>query len=201
MSQNFLSQVQQEHREAFIRQRRSLFIVSLVLLFAETSELTLSKLNIFGNELLIRHPIVVNVFLWVAWGYWLARFLQYLGHVRGLTEILDTYRDRLDGWVRELVRRRATPKCLSPNNYYFKDISTRSLWQWHVLHGESVPVEGPPRTHREEDRVTILNFGDLLVPRIRAWLYVVLGTRSVTEYVLPLLVAVVPVGYLIYLLC
>ncbi len=196
MSHNFRAQVQQEHREAFIRQRRNLFIVSLVLLFAETSELTLSKLNIFGNELLIRHPIVVNIFLWAAWFYWLVRFLQYLGHVRGLAEIMDTYGNILDGWVRELVRRRATPNCQTPDRYYFKAISIRSLWQWRILHGENIPVEGPPRTHREEDRVTTLNFGDLLVPRVRAWSYVILGTRSVTEYVLPLLVAISPVGYL-----
>ena len=198
MSSNFLAQVQQEHREAFTRQRRNLFAISFVLLFAETSELTLSKLNVFGNELKIHDPVVVNYALWIAWAYWLLRYLQYLGHVKGLSEIWDTYSNHRDGWVRELVRQRATPECESPENYYFKEISARSFWRWRILHGEGRQIEGPPRTHIQEDRTTILKFGDLLMPRLRAWTFVIFGTRSATEYVLPFLVALVPGVYWIY---
>lgn len=198
MSRNFLAQIQQEHRDAYIRQRRNLFIISLVLLFVETSNLTLPKLNVFGNELLIKDPIAVNYALWWAWFYWLVRYLQYLGHVRGLSELWDVYSGRLDSWVRELVRRRAILKCQSPESYYFKDITSKSFGLWCVLHGENIPVEGPPRSHREEDRTTILNFGDLLLPRIRAWIFVIFGTRSATEYVLPIIVALAPGVYWAY---
>jgi hypothetical protein len=170
----------------------------LVLLFAETSKLTLSKLNVFGNELIIHDPIVVNYSLWAAWSYWLLRYLQYLLHVKGLAETWGTYSVRLDGWVRELVRQRAMPECQSPENYYFKEISARSLWYWRILHGENIPVEGPPRTHRQQDRTTTLKFGDLLLPRIRAWTFVIFGTRSATEYVVPFLVALCPVAYRVY---
>jgi len=198
MSGDFLAQVQQEYRDAFTRQRRNLFVISLVLLFAETSRLTLSKLNVFGNELLIQDPIVVNYALRAAWAYWLLRYLQYLGHVSGLHEIRETYGNRLDGWVREIVRRRAIRECQTPENYYFKEISSRTFWWWRVQHGENILVEGSPQTRRQDDRSTTLKFGDLLLPRIRAWAHVILGTRLATEYVLPFLVALAPGAYWVY---
>lgn len=64
-------------RNGFIRQRRNLIVISLVLLFAETSELSINKLNVFGNELLIRSPFIVTVALWITYFYWLWRYYVY----------------------------------------------------------------------------------------------------------------------------
>ena len=64
-------------RDAFIRQRRNLLIISLVLLFAETAELKLQKLNVFGTELTIGNPVIVNFALWAAFVYWLWRYYVY----------------------------------------------------------------------------------------------------------------------------
>ncbi len=64
-------------RTGFIRQRRSLILISLVLLFAETSELTINKLNVFGNELTIHNPVTVTLALGLAYLYWLYRYYVY----------------------------------------------------------------------------------------------------------------------------
>jgi len=66
-----------EQDSDFIRQRRNLMIVSLVLLFSEVSELKISKLSVFGNNFLLGQPRPVSGALWVAGLYWLLRFYQY----------------------------------------------------------------------------------------------------------------------------
>lgn len=195
---NPLAQAHQEYREGFVRQRRNLIIISLSLLFAETSKLTLTRLSVFGNELVIANPVVVNYALWTAWTYWLLRYYQYLRHVGGISQIRDAYRERLDNTVRSLVRQKALKSCRSPDGFYLQDISTRSLSQWRIEHGERIPLEGPPRTSREERRTTILTFGGLLLPRIYTWAFVIFSTRLATEYVLPFVIALLPFGNMIY---
>jgi hypothetical protein len=69
--------VADQQNEGFVRQRRNLMIVSLVLLFSEATELKVEKINVFGTELFVNHPYAVNVVLWVVALYWLVRYYQY----------------------------------------------------------------------------------------------------------------------------
>lgn len=85
-------------RNGFIRQRRNLIVISLVLLFAETSELSINKLNVFGNELLIRNPVIVTAALWIAYIYWLWRYYVYF-HDLGDKGFGNKLRTRLSGLV------------------------------------------------------------------------------------------------------
>jgi len=62
----------------FLRQRRNLIGISLIIFFVTFSGIHLSKLNFLGNELEIGRPYFINVGLWLAYFYWLARYIQYL---------------------------------------------------------------------------------------------------------------------------
>lgn len=196
MSENILAQRTREVWEGFVRQRRNLLIISLVLLFAETSELSLSKLNIFGNELLIRNPMTVNYALWAAWFYWLVRYYQYFLHAQGRLEIREAYSNRLEGSVRELVRKRALPQCQAKENYFFREIEKKSLREWTINHGERIRTVDEGRTeYKDINRTDTLTFNNLLLSRVRSWFYVVFQTRYATEYILPFLIAFAPLLY------
>lgn len=64
-------------RSDFIRQRRNLIIVSLVLIFVELSGIEVKKINLFGNELDIINPEWVNWALWIGLIYWGYRYYTY----------------------------------------------------------------------------------------------------------------------------
>ena len=91
-------------RDGFIRQRRNLLIISLVLLFAETAELKLQKLNVFGTELAIGNPVIVNFALWTVFVYW---FWRYYVYFHDLDDIgyRDKQRTRLDYLVQRWTMR------------------------------------------------------------------------------------------------
>ena len=51
---------EEQKDSGFIRQRRNLMVISLVLLFSEVAQLTMKKLNVLGTELEIDRPQVVT---------------------------------------------------------------------------------------------------------------------------------------------
>lgn len=62
--------------DGFIRQRRNLIVVSIILIFADALQFKFSELNLLGNKVVIDHAVSVSPFLWVAWAYLLLRFWQ-----------------------------------------------------------------------------------------------------------------------------
>jgi hypothetical protein len=64
-------------REMFIRQRRNLMGISIILLFVTLSGLKVNKVNILGNELIITNPFIVTLALWIAFIYWYWRYTTY----------------------------------------------------------------------------------------------------------------------------
>lgn len=72
----------EHNRTMFVRQRRNLMGVSIVLLFVTYSGLKLTTLNILGNNMAITRPHIVNVALWVAFLYWFWRYWVYRVEIR-----------------------------------------------------------------------------------------------------------------------
>lgn len=85
-------------REGFVRQRRNLIISSLVLIFAQASGLTITKLNIFGNELGLAHPYSVITALWIATWYWAIRYYQYFTELKPIG-IKSAYLDKFQSYI------------------------------------------------------------------------------------------------------
>ncbi len=64
-------------RSGFVRQRRNLILVSLVLLFAQIHQITFSTISVFGTILDLARPFDPQPYLWVAFGYLLYRYHVY----------------------------------------------------------------------------------------------------------------------------
>lgn len=95
-----------EIRSGFLRQRRNLSVVSLVLLFSQVVGLKFEQVNVFGNTAIISDPVGVYMFLWIFWGYWILRYGQYLhdlGSLGILNEALEYLHRRLAPYVEKTL--------------------------------------------------------------------------------------------------
>lgn len=64
-------------RAGFVRQRRNLILISLVLLFAQIHQITFTTISVFGTTLDLVRPLDPRPYLWVAFGYLLYRYHVY----------------------------------------------------------------------------------------------------------------------------
>lgn len=187
-----------EIQDGFIRQRRNLIAVSLVLWFVETSSLTLSKLNILGNEFPISNPAAVNHALWIAWVYWFVRYYQYFRHAHGIQQTMEAFHGHMYHPMKDLALARGRHVYPEPEFFVSIDrIASRSLGKWVAR----LVVDPRTSTSGTDKRILHdepLSFRDLFMPRIRAAWYLVVRTRFVTEYILPFLVALIPLSFKIY---
>src|SRR3989344_6953987 len=196
-------------REGFIRQRRNLMIISLVLLFAESAELTISKLNIFGNELLIVHPATITTALMIAYLYWLWRYSQFL-HDLGELHLVSSYRLRRHELIKRIGYKQLCSDIAIMGPLYSQNIE---IAKDPTLGSAQVIVPAP---NRFGIRFTIYgrvppNMGwtevlktdnypvdapiAVFITYLRAWAYVVFRTHLFSEYVFPYFVAALPLIY------
>jgi hypothetical protein len=195
----------------FVRQRRNLMFISLVLLFSEVADLRIPKLSVFGNELDFSEPYAVNAALWVAACYWLLRFYQY--SPRSLSP--------LKSFVYQRVFATAIPAALSTVLREKPELRERFV---------DLPAAEPIFTAREEQiwgftsqgldielavdksatsgnatctvdtgkHRTIVKGWDLRRLQWRAWIYLIFRTPLFTEYLLPYLLFALPVIFAAY---
>ena len=78
--------------------------ISLILGFYLQAGLSMEKLNVFGNEVKLADPVVAERALWIAWAYFLVRYLQHM-HDLDNRGFLLTYVDRMTE-LRGRTRRR-----------------------------------------------------------------------------------------------
>lgn len=64
--------------ENFSKKRKNLMLVSLALLFVETSGISFNKINILGNEATIKNEYIIIYSIWVAYIYVFIRYCQDL---------------------------------------------------------------------------------------------------------------------------
>ncbi len=194
---------------SFIRQRRNLMIVSLVLLFAESAELTIEKLNIFGNELRLAHPETATYALWIGWIYWLWRYYVYF-HDLGEKGFLREYHKRMLELVRQvaLFQLKRDPQFIKDHADKGRTTiaipkSAMSFYERSSLR-YVVKIGGEAYSPKDDnvspgefrmDRYIVDNRPLLILANIRAWLYVLLRTHLLSEYLLPYLVAASPLFY------
>ncbi|MGH8399626.1 MAG: hypothetical protein ACRESU_00865 [Gammaproteobacteria bacterium] len=83
-----------EKHTAFNRQRRFLMAISIVMIFITSADIKLKTIDIFGTTFDVLNPDVVTLTLWIAFGYWFGRYLQFLTYLQD-RHIYGTFRDRI----------------------------------------------------------------------------------------------------------
>jgi len=200
-----------EQDSGFIRQRRNLMIVSLVLLFSEVAELEISKLNVFGNDLLIGEPRAISGALWVAGFYWLLRFYQYSRP--GFT---DAIRGTIHQRAQQIARPTALALVLKKHPEFLEripdvpadpEISIKT-YTYTAQRQEYLDMEVElEKAAAVGDRGAALGLGKYRVRiegvalrklRFRAWINLIVHTRHFTDFILPYVLFGLPLAYLAY---
>jgi hypothetical protein len=183
--------------DGFIRQRRNLIVVSLLLLFADALGFQFNEINVLGNRVELLEPVQVSPFLWVMWLYLLIRywiafresnaqlFVDFMrGYVgRSVTDrVLDDARRRLQD-VPNVVRNENGP-IAGVDDAPWRRLTARGRISYHTKEGQGTARKGMD-IH--------------LSPHAMLWFYtrgVLVATFSrsiVSEYYLPFVVAAAPV--------
>jgi len=197
-------------RRDFLRQRRSLIAISILLLFAEVSGIEIKEINILGNKVVVNNPQVVYVALWIALLYW---FIRYYQHFRDLGD--KGLKSSIYKKMAELVGKASFRRLLNDPNFHKKyeyEYEDNDERQWelrqHILvYKESlkqyqmrlvVIYASKGGSGTVEDEQVTVHFYELAIPGIRAIFYVLVHTHLFTEYVLPFILFLAPVTYKAY---
>lgn len=68
----------------FVKQRRNIVIISLILIFYHVAGLNFKELNILGNKVTIVHPEIVSICLGLFFIYFLWRYFTACNSIRGI---------------------------------------------------------------------------------------------------------------------
>lgn len=195
-------------RAGFIRQRRNLIIISLVLLFTQYAELTVRHLSVFGNIIEIGQPVALPAVLWVAWGYWLLRYYTYyhdlgdkgfrrvrMEQLKRLLErdapiLLTRHVEAHEGWDCSDGKIRYKPGTLDvvPKGDSWKIRITNAVIDCEHKHGNISSID-------ISERDLFITGKQLSRYQRRALARVVVSTRLPTEYALPFVIAALPPFY------
>jgi hypothetical protein len=188
-------------RQGFVAERRSLLIVSFILFFYQQAGLQIEKINAFGNEAKISDPWWIAFALWVLWGYFFVRFLQYLQSIpdKGFWTAYERQmeksitRSAFKGFKRSYV----PTEEFRNFEHGFKILKTDFLMNYPeyrsvkldltIAHKMGEEVAGQGASHKEDFTSWRLRWA-----KIKSMAHVIVSTHVATEYFLPILLALLP---------
>jgi hypothetical protein len=199
-----------EIRRSFVAERRSLLITAFALFFYQAAGLRITSINLFGNTVALSDPWWISFGLWTLWIYLLLRYLQYF------MVTLDTgFSDAYQEWMKRIIRRSAFgqfKKSFVPDEDHagFRHSFRIRETNFPLTYPQfwSVKLEiSVAYTKKEVGATATSTIYDhdvrswrLCWVKVKAVTSTVLLTHVATEYVLPFIVALFPVGAFLYLL-
>lgn len=192
-----------EIHDGFIRQRKNLIAVSLLLIFAETSGIEINKINLLGNEVSLKNPNIVYIILWMALFYWFARYYQYFRNLKD-KGFKTTFFESMDALVSKIAF-----KNLFNDPNFIKTIEQEGKKhrafsrKYHIYKRSLKHYEGAaeflighvPDSGISKREKVIVEFPQLIIPLIRSFSHVLIHTRLFTEYISPFLFFLTPIIY------
>ena len=194
--------------DRFLRQRRNLIAVSLILLLGQHYGLPpQTKIPSMGIE--FNTPIPVLCLFSIAWLYLIVRYYVYYRQI-GSDAFWKSYNEQLNKYMPDVV-----PRLLETNEQVQGQLKKfdRPFTLKHD-HIEWLPAASPERIYRvmgikviqqrgsRNPNITRIGNFDIVVPprtmrphKVRAFVYVFVNTVFVTEYMLPFVIAGLPPLY------
>lgn len=190
-------------QSGFVRQRRNLMVMSLVVLFVEIADLKIDKLSIFGNEASLGNTQAVNTALWVLLIYWFVRYAQYF-HDMDDTGFITSVMQRRAKLVEKFAFNKLNnapdfAKSLIASDgsklYAVPGSSTVSVNTWSRTMGRllyMLTTDPDIRTDTNGTHEFSVSGWQQQVLNFRATTYVFVRTKYFTEYILPFLLFSLP---------
>ncbi len=202
-----------EQFSGFVRQRRNLILVSLVLLFVQGHTVTFKEFNIFGTQLAMEKPLNPELYIWIAFFYLLWRFYVYF-HDEGEKSFKAKHRSRLVKLVEQLAVKKLSidPDASKVLKNYLNQIGATD---WRFIESSYSGGVSDTKWQMSLD-LTLMGYRDkndrtnipfpapigvtidgikYISATIRAWLYVLFRTHDFSEYIVPFIIAAIPLLY------
>jgi len=188
----------------FIRQRRNLILASLVLAFAQGTQLTIHKLSFFGAEGTISAPVSTVPFLFVLWIYFLWRYWQAFNALarkptkNRYREIKKTLLERIavkrglapyrDNQPRLIEGTSGKPHAWMPHDE--EELTDQGAKVLLVTNMAKQPITGVPSSQKHLE--VHLDHSEMRQIRARSILHLILTADEFSEYYLPFVIAAIP---------
>ncbi|WP_283743818.1 hypothetical protein [Sideroxydans sp. CL21] len=184
--------------QLFQRQRRNVILMASVVIFINTTGAKLAKVNILGNMLDIANPTAMPKIFGIVLGYFLWRYFQYTHEIEN-KGFKERFHRRAEHYLGPYLLKREFLRKDSKLAQHFsrsKDIKVNDVTMFHSAmppntaaasfeHKDDMKVDGVI----DENELHVSDV-ELILPFIRASIYIVVRTRLVTDYVFPPMFAV-----------
>ena len=197
-------------RRGFLAERRSLIITGFVLFLYQRAGLKFDEISIFGNKASLSDPWWIECAIWVLLGYFGLRYLQYFMSIPN-----KGFAPAYEHWMMRIIRRSAFKRFkrsfipdekhagLKPD-FQLKEKETTFPFTypklWSVKLAISVAyqlTDGGAAAASAEYKEDVESV-QLLWAKVKAISCVLILTPVGTEYFLPFLIALLPVGNLLW---
>lgn len=182
-----------EMSDGLLRQRRNLFISSVILWFMKFGGVTISKASFSGLDFSVTNDFAIYTACWIAFTYFLFRYYQYFAE-EGTAQLGKALAAELERYCNPTIQNFV--KSLRPDE---KDTNFRPGyshvkqrgWQYH---GQTVHLDERGGQHLKNFSIDIPR-KILIKDELLAYLEIALRKRVVTDYILPFVVAFAVLAY------
>lgn len=180
--------------EPFIRQRRNLILCACLVLFINLTGAQLKQINFLGNSVEIRNPASMPWLLGIVLSYFFIRYLQ-LAHEIKDKGFKSRFLEKAKAYLSKYVLKREYDRDGSrlPQCYKFREMMIADFnmfdgsLEWNNAFMSIEPKSSGPVIDLHDLHVSNR---ELILPFIRSAAYILFRTSLVTEFVLPVLLAV-----------
>lgn len=174
--------------EDFIRQRRNLYIVSGILLFAFLAKVDISGLTITGISFSsFDNPEMTYTFLWVIWAYFLYRFFVYFFENERET-FLKIWRREIGRQTNRKLESIAIDHCDHEYAGNVNDYYSMKASEWRIHFQEKIHQER--YDPKFENRILPIRYFQVALPISFGAIRFCILTPAVTNYLLPAILSI-----------
>lgn len=170
--------------QALMRQRRNLMASSLLLIFCKAAGVTFQRVGFLGTELIIERPEVLYTGLWFVWCYFLVRYIKFLLEVGDLGIV-----ERVARKIRDYAQKKykAYEFHTSDGVVLQRDIRYLGNGRWALV-ADTGRVDRGDIAQNDEHSFGLVQAA---VWALRAICSTAISSTKITEYLLPLMLALV----------
>jgi len=194
-------------RRSFVSERRNLLLTSIVLFLALYSGIVFDDINILGNKATLKDPSLIPTLLWIFWGYFFLRYYQHFRQAHDHAMARDFYA-ALNRKCIVVAKNKFETAFVASSTYegmdkwiIFTNQSVSSLTRTRALVSLTGQIAygsspGSP-IHEDKTEVIELSLKEMILPNIKAVLHLCFTSVTVLEFILPFLVALLPLIYVL----
>lgn len=163
----------------FLRQRRNLIGISVIIILFKVAEISTDKILLLGTSFDIGKPEIIPYFIWAIWFYFLLRYYQYIK-----SEKEFGFSDNFKKWVNHKAGKH-TQMTEAKDSYgaAYTDFRIRNKgWlKWEYANHGYDTEDGRYKERTQMDVSILLVYWW----SVQAFFHVMINTNQFTEYLLP----------------